>query len=981
MKIMKKILIVFFGVILMAANLEAQVNWQQVVAENAKSKTFEEIAEIIDNLYEGQDKGRGSGYKQYGRWKYFNSTRLDSNGKLMNVTLHNWNEFYNNNLDDEYDLKAYTYKGNWFTLGPQSYTTESGWLGGIGRVNRVAGDPTDPNIIYACTPAGGLWRLYKNTHVWECLTDGMPRIGAMDIAIRPSSPVGNRTIYMLTGDGDGSGMSRIYSIGVLVSFDNGINWHGTGLRWGMHEKMIASRVLIDTNDENKIYVATNQGIYYSFDGGITWNQNNSNNNPLLNGNEISDMEFKPDNTNILYATTRSGNFYTIDCTTLSNNLNISVFTSGTRIGVSLAEPDAVYLMCGKRLANTGRFDGIYFSADSGSTFGSAPRSTTPNILGYSKNGDGSRSQSSYDLAIAISPNDIDSVIIGGINCFSSSDGGRTWDWSSHWYQQGGGYVPDKYVHGDIHDLKYIHGALYVASDGGVSVSYNNGDTWSDLSVGLNIHMPYKIDAHPTVPNLLTMGTQDNGTNLIETVGSVIHWIGDDGGSSFFDENSTTRMFGCTQFGNGLYVSSDAGRTHSQLTKPVTLEGEFVIPFILEPGTSNNLYIGYEDVWFSSTGGTGTWTNISQGTIGSNNCRVICMAPSNSNVIYVSKGSTLYRGVQSGGAWTFNNAGAPGSNTITSIEVNPNNENFVWITYGGIKGSEKVYYTINAQVAGTSNVVQWRNFSNSLPNVSTNAIVSTAGSEARVFLGTDVGVFYRDTNDLIWTEFNSGLPRMPIFDLDYNDSEDALYAGSFGRGVWKTFLNTPCHDYLSFSSPFFGFKSYNAHQIDAQTYVKAQGQIELVSDQIINLNQGFSAFYNDTVTFSAMYDRDACIEANPYLKSGEQEVELKGFFAGPMPGIDKDAVVLDGTNNLYATPNPFKATSAVHFYVEKDDTPVTITITNAIGAPVKHLAVDKIYDGGMHVVDFDLGAYPDGIYFCVIKEMYDVRSIKLLKAPN
>ena len=95
--------------------------------------------------------------------------------------------------------------GQWESIGPDGYSLiASGHTGGVGRVTTLEIDPSDHEIIYACTPGGGLWRTNNGGTDWEPLTDGMPKIGISDLAIDYTSPVNNRTIYALTGDADGN---------------------------------------------------------------------------------------------------------------------------------------------------------------------------------------------------------------------------------------------------------------------------------------------------------------------------------------------------------------------------------------------------------------------------------------------------------------------------------------------------------------------------------------------------------------------------------------------------------------------------------------------------------------------------------------------------------------------------------------------------------------------------------------------------------
>ena len=89
-------------------------------------------------------------------------------------------------------------------------------------MNVIAEDPNTPTTIYAGTPAGGLWRSTDNGLSWSALFSDLPSLGVSGIAIDPV----NGTIYVATGDGDGT---DTYSMGVIKSTDNGATWTPTGL--------------------------------------------------------------------------------------------------------------------------------------------------------------------------------------------------------------------------------------------------------------------------------------------------------------------------------------------------------------------------------------------------------------------------------------------------------------------------------------------------------------------------------------------------------------------------------------------------------------------------------------------------------------------------------------------------------------------------------------------------------------------------------
>lgn len=82
-----------------------------------------------------------------------------------------------------------------------------------------------------------------------------------------------------------------------------------------------------------------------------------------------------------------------------------------------------------------------------------------------------RGQYWYDMSIAVDPNNSNTLYVGGVDLFKSSDGGNTWQQVAHWYG-GFGY---QYAHADQHIAIYEPGnsnVIYFGNDGGVYRSNN-----------------------------------------------------------------------------------------------------------------------------------------------------------------------------------------------------------------------------------------------------------------------------------------------------------------------------------------------------------------------------------------------------------------------------------------------------------------------------------------------------------------------------
>ena len=110
-----------------------------------------------------------------------------------------------------------TNSANWIAKGPINtpIILSNGKKRGNGRVNCIAFDPFNQNIIWVGSPSGGLWKSEDGGSNWTTNTDNLPVIGVSSIVIHPVNP---QIMYIVTGDAFGS---DTYSIGVLKSIDGG----------------------------------------------------------------------------------------------------------------------------------------------------------------------------------------------------------------------------------------------------------------------------------------------------------------------------------------------------------------------------------------------------------------------------------------------------------------------------------------------------------------------------------------------------------------------------------------------------------------------------------------------------------------------------------------------------------------------------------------------------------------------------------------
>jgi photosystem II stability/assembly factor-like uncharacterized protein len=734
---------------LLSVSIGFSQDYKQMISEGTYS--VQDIQTVAEAHFDQVGTERGKGYKPYKRWEYQALRHMDENGMLPSPDLYfSELENYNSYLNDNF--AARTTVGSWEQLGPESWNATSGWNPGVGRITSVAVEPANPDHIIAGANTGGVWRSTDGGLSWVVLTDNLSNLNVASLTIHPTI---NTTYYW----GSNSGT-------IFTSTDSGATWNvladtGNGN---------VNKILIDPANTNKMYCSVQSGgIYKSLDAGINWDQIH----PAANTGY--DVEFKPGDTNIVYAT---GTSFFISVNGGDSFIPTGGFSSGPKmIGVSPANPEVIYVL----ESSGGAFGALYKSVNF-SPF-TELNHAGKNYFGYSSDpedpGDAGVGQAPRDMDIAINPLDANDVHIAGVNSWRSTNGGNSFSITSQWTPGGAAGQNIGYCHADIDMLEFVGNPtdgykLYVGSDGGLYVAENptivDSGYYKDLTAGMGIRQFYKIGISQTDPVVVTGGSQDNGSSVMDVNGDWTDWLGADGMEGFVDKNDSNIIYGTSQNGS-LYRSTNGGLNYSGIGTPEGKSGNWVTPFEQDPINPNVIYSGYDEVYKSINAGT-SWTSISQNFGGNISHHKI--APSNSNVQYAARGSQLFKTTFAGIIPTWNSVtGFSGS--INSIAIHPTDPNKVAIA---TTGAQRVYVSLNG---GNS----WIPYKFNLPNFSAQALAWHDNGDNGLYLGMDYGVYYIDDTLTEWEPFSNGLPNVFISELEVNTANNKLYAGTYGRGLWAT----------------------------------------------------------------------------------------------------------------------------------------------------------------------------------------------------
>lgn len=700
--------------------------------------TFKKIKESANQHFKIKGTEKGTGYKQFKRWEYNAQRMLDDKGFVKKSSfyieeLKTYNRVLNNKSSNAISTTA-----NWNQIGPTSVTVTSGWNHGIGRITGLAIESSNVNHIIVGARTGGIWKTTDKGTTWSSLSDNFANMVVYSVAMHPTD---NKTYYW------GSG-SKIYT-----STNSGSTWS----ELSTFNFANVNKIIIHPTNPQIMFATDFWGIYKSTDAGVNWTQV-----VTADANGL-DVEFKPGDPTTVYATGKQFHKSTDGGATWTSTT--TGFGTGKKlIGVSPADANTVYVL----EENGGVFGGLYVSSDSGATFTKKDHGTK-NYFGYEPDASDKAGQAPRDMAIAVSPTNINEVHIAGIISFRSLDAGTTFTATSMW----GSDSTLGYCHADIDDMVYFGTELFVISDGGIYVAANPAGTidtnfYVNKTDGMGIHQFYKIGISQTTPAIISGGTQDNGSNVL-IGGAWKHWLGGDGMESFVDKNDNTILYGTTQ--NGGLSRFDNKNSGPNITSPES-EGNWVTPFEQDPTVANTIYAGYKFVYKSTDKGV-NWTAISQDfTILLNQLKI---SQSDNRVMYASEGSNLYKTTIGNGTWTKLTGFTAGR--INSIAIHPTNPNKIAIATAN---TDKVQVSVDG---GTT----WEVKKTGLPNFDALALVWQNNNKDGLYVGMNYGIYYIDNTFTSWQNFSNLLPNVQINELEINTVEDKLYAGTYGRGAWSSNL--------------------------------------------------------------------------------------------------------------------------------------------------------------------------------------------------
>ncbi|MEL6191950.1 MAG: T9SS type A sorting domain-containing protein [Bacteroidota bacterium] len=664
-------------------------------------------------------------------------------------------------------------------------------------VNCLAADPANENIIYLGTGESftafvnyrestglgtGIYRSRDAGESWELLSSTAPFYYVNDLVVRVEN--GTSVIYAAVGSGEYETRSFVGE-GLYRSRDNGGRWEqvlplipGTDATYQAADIEIAGDVIYVSTMRN----SENDGgsILLSSTDGENWN--------VVTDEFNSSWEedgFFPGRALIKHAPSNPAHLYFLFTVGLTNDLN-------------QLRDYATYL---------------YQSIDAGSTWSSValPR--------------GGFNIPWHAMSLAVDPANEHKVLTGGLNLYALSDASSSTvsqgDWVrlsewSRWYREN---LPERYVHGDLHDVQFIQGSsdeLLISTDGGIYFTENLSlsdqinpqnpvqefPAFDGLYEGLNTTQYYHAAIHPREGVSVALGgTQDNGSIYRDFADNkpTEDWVsGGDGGFNFFDSDDGNLLITMI-YGNRYFIH----RPDTVYFVNDVVNGLFVNPVVYDdvsnllysnPATSayGGLYASLSGRYYDTLQVLNVNPYLGKDDLGLDDVSFLPLnvglreaitalqltKPANSLVFGTENGKVYsVSGIPNTANTTRIDNGQLPNGYISSIDIG-SDPNHIMLTFSNF-GIASVWATSDG---GSS----WTNLERNLADMPVRWGRFDPANDDRVLIATEIGIWGLEsiTDEATqWTDHNDGLPPMRVDMFDLRACDATILAATHGQGLF------------------------------------------------------------------------------------------------------------------------------------------------------------------------------------------------------
>jgi hypothetical protein len=738
-------------------------------------------------------------------------------------------------------LTPFRLSADWVSVGPapainaqcEGITSPEGDNPVSGAIHAIAPGATDANLMYVAAVNGGVWKTTNAKAAspnWIPLTDqALPSLSVSSIAISPLDP---QVIFVGSGRVSSLGNTGGKQFGIGRSTNGGIAWTVVGLNLADQDirRVIPTATLEGGNQV--VLVGATAGIFRSVDGGTTYTL-------VTNGipaENITDLVGDPGVPTRFYAAA-NGTVYRSNDTGASWAVatgNGFTVVAGARVLLSVHNSqnnDIVYAA----VLDNGSLANVYRSPDQGANW-NALGVPTPTLFPGTQGG--------IHGAIVADKTDPGTVYVsgdrqpdnteigGGPDRFPNPNGANNYSGNifrnvaGAWQLMTNNGANGSSPHADSRAMVFdADGNILHACDGGI---YKLNDPnlasrkWFSLNSDIKVTEAHSMAYDPLSKNFLC-GTQDNGVSFQRTTGNFV-WnqaTQGDGGRVAADPDqaahagNSLRYFSAQNFSNfsrgtydatgveignaavaGLNITSGTGTGMRLGTCMGCFDGaglQFIQPFVLNVINPARMLIGTGNIYESLDNGE-TLANLGPAGApvgaGSSTGSLPLAYGSRLNgtafpdVFYVGAGNTIVHRVTVGGPLTT--LTYPGD-IVRGVVMDPQNYRRVFV----LDAASKVYGS--ADEGGT-----WTDLTGNLGTLTDSVrgielFNPNAGfQQAVLYVGGAGGVWQlpNPTAAGTWTPVGAGMPKVLVYGLRYDYTDNILAANTLGRGVFRLAPNTP-----------------------------------------------------------------------------------------------------------------------------------------------------------------------------------------------
>ncbi|GAB4254568.1 MAG: hypothetical protein Kow0027_20760 [Saprospiraceae bacterium] len=673
-------------------------------------------------------------------------------------------------------VKSEGFNEAWTVQGP----------GNIGaRINTIAVNPQNENVIYVGFSTGGVWKTTDGGANWLPIFDEQTNTSIGDIALDPLNP---EVVFVGTGDPNITGYPWIGN-GLWKSPDGGQSWEYLGLE----ETSIISRIVIHPQNPDIIYVATmglpfernlQRGVYRSTDGGQSWFQVMF----ISDQAGVTDLQMDPFNPNTLYAA---------GWDRIRNNQESLITGPGARIwkstnggsswnvlagglptgnqgrpalALSKLTPGLVYA---RFVGTNSQVQGVYKSTNGGQSWSSLPVANIDGALG----GFGW-----YFGTFAVHPQMDDRLYVLGVDLWEYLPDQQVW-------QQVGPPWWEYNIHADKHDLVFSpSGNMYLATDGGLYKSTDDGVTWTDIE-NIPTTQFYRVGYNPHQPDMYYGGAQDNGTSggNAQHINEWERIYGGDGFQVAFHPEIAEVFYVETQNGN-ISVTDNGGYDFFAADDGIDSDDRrnWDMPYLISRHNPDVLYAGTYRLYKSTNGVYPLFEPISDDLTDGlvihpryHNITAISESPIQQGLLFVGTADgNIWQTPDDGATWVKISDDLP-DRFVSDVVASPSDPKRVFAAHSGYKDNEFIPRLFRSDDSGTT----WTDVSGDLPDLAINELFVMPGhADSVLFAATDGGVYATLDGGSKWHRLGSNMPFVPVYDLDLNVAFNQLIAGTHARSI-------------------------------------------------------------------------------------------------------------------------------------------------------------------------------------------------------